>query len=51
MLNMTVPAGPKGGGSRKLPCHRIGRRLRFHVAEIMATAIGGEFALQRNRGS
>ncbi len=41
MLNMTVPAVRKAAGRGRLPCHRIGRRLRFHVAEIMATAIGG----------
>jgi excisionase family DNA binding protein len=41
MLNMTVSAIRKAAGRERLPCHRIGRRLRFHVAEIMATAMGG----------
>ena len=40
ILNMTVPAVRKAAGRGNLPCHRVGRRLRFHVAEIMATAMG-----------
>lgn len=39
ILNMTVPAVRKAAGRGKLPCHRMGRRLRFCVAEIMPAAV------------
>jgi excisionase family DNA binding protein len=40
ILDMTPGAVRKAAGRGRLPCHRVGRRVRFNVAEIAALANG-----------
>jgi Helix-turn-helix domain len=40
ILGRTVGAVRKAAGRGKIPCHHDGRRIRFNVGEIMATAMG-----------
>jgi excisionase family DNA binding protein len=40
ILDMTPGALRKAAGRGRLPYHRMGRRLRFNIAEITAAAMG-----------